>query len=326
VDSTLHQASVRGSYTSRVFREISACKEGRGRGAERRSLRSVSGDRLWWLWRSFFTRCVDKGPGFGFRPPTGVEDPARRRPKRQLRARSGETDFKSAPTATHDGVCDGIPKSPAHDCTGCEDCTNNGFFEPCLVRRSPLTTTRTTNGIPPGQQPILRRSNPSRSIASAGRPVALRTGASRTAKPFPVRPTQRRARAVPDVDAGPSPTFVIPVATATPGYASDLRSDIGRMLANQRCAWSEVLRPATRSCIGSRPVGIVGAKTRSGSRRRGHLRKRADAHRVDEIDSARLTTLRRVMARLQRDAAGRDRRAEHLLHRCPASADFETST
>jgi len=155
--------------------------------------------------------CVDKGPGSDF-DHDGIKDQLED-VNDNFEFDPGETDFIN-PDTDGDGLCDGQPDHPLATCTGCEDCNNNGFFEPCLGETDPLNNDTNGNGIPDNVDP-----NPVAGFAvdcSAGN-VQLPYGASLNGKPFPVRPTATPSPApFPTSTPGPSPTFVV-LATPAPG-------------------------------------------------------------------------------------------------------------
>jgi hypothetical protein len=112
----------------------------------------------------------------------------------------GETDWQD-PDTDHDGLCDGRPDHELPTCTGCEDCNNNGFWEPCLGETDPLNNDTNNNGIPDLQDPAPLAGL---TIDCSQGNVKLPYGASLPpGKPFPVRPTPT-----------PSPA---PFPTSTPG-------------------------------------------------------------------------------------------------------------
>lgn len=158
--------------------------------------------------------CVNSGPGSDF-DNDGLEDTIEDVNK-NFSFDPGESDFIS-PDTDRDGLCDGQPDKPLATCTGCEDCNNNGFFEPCLGETDPLNDDTDNDGIPDASDPA-----PLDGLAvdcSQGN-VLLPYGASLPAgKPFPVRPTATPSPA-PFPTSTPGPTATIgpnPFATATPG-------------------------------------------------------------------------------------------------------------
>jgi hypothetical protein len=88
------------------------------------------------------------------------------------------------------------------NCTGCEDCNDNGSWEPCLNETDPLNDDTDGDGIPDKSDPA-----PLDNLhidCSGGNNPKLAYGSSLPdGKPFPVRPT-----------ATPSPA---PFPTSTPG-------------------------------------------------------------------------------------------------------------
>jgi hypothetical protein len=121
----------------------------------------------------------------------------------------GETDWQDTDT-DHDGLCDGRPDQELPSCTGCEDCNNNGFWEPCLGETDPLNNDTNNNGIPDLEDPA-----PLAGLTfdcSQGN-VKLPYGASLpSGKPFPVRAT-------PTPSPAPFPTSTpgTPIITPAPG-------------------------------------------------------------------------------------------------------------
>ena len=81
-----------------------------------------------------FHACASSGPGSDF-DEDGLKDTIEDR-NDNFQFDPGETDFVSADT-DHDGLCDGKPEHALPDCTGCEDCNNDGFWEPCLGETDP---------------------------------------------------------------------------------------------------------------------------------------------------------------------------------------------
>lgn len=57
----------------------------------------------------------------------------------------GETNFADADT-DDDGLCDGSPETELAVCTGCEDCDNDGAWEPCRGETDPLNTDTDGDG------------------------------------------------------------------------------------------------------------------------------------------------------------------------------------
>ena len=147
--------------------------------------------------------CVSSGSGSDF-DGDGLKDDIEDR-NANFEFDPGETDFLN-PDTDSDGLCDGQPPSPLPTCHGCEDCNNNGFWEPCLGETDPLNNDTNNNGIPDGEDP-----EPLAGLAidcSHGN-VQLPYGASLPpGKPFPVRPTATPSPApFPTSTPGPSPTI-----------------------------------------------------------------------------------------------------------------------
>lgn len=128
--------------------------------------------------------CVGSGPGSDF-DGDGLVDSIEDR-NANFFFDPGETDLLS-PDTDGDGLCDGQPKHPLPACTGCEDCNNNGFWEPCLGETDPLNDDTNNDGVKDRDDP-----HPLAGLAidcSQGN-VKLPYGASLpSGKPFPVRPT-----------------------------------------------------------------------------------------------------------------------------------------
>jgi hypothetical protein len=157
--------------------------------------------------------CVDSGTGSDF-DDDGIEDKIEDVNK-NFAFDPGESDFIS-PDTDLDGLCDGQPDKPLSSCTGCEDCNNNGSFEPCLGETDPLNDDTDNDGIPDASDPA-----PLDGFAvdcSQGN-VMLAFGASLPGgKPFPVRPTPTPSPApFPTSTPGPAPTVSVAFASPTPG-------------------------------------------------------------------------------------------------------------
>jgi hypothetical protein len=153
--------------------------------------------------------CVSSGPGSDF-DDDGLKDSIEDT-NGNFAFDPGESDFLIADTDS-DGLCDGEPDHPLTTCNGCEDCNNNGFFEPCLGETDPLNNDTDNDGIPDGEDP-----DPLDNLAidcSQGN-VQLPYGASLPpGKPFPVPPTPTLTPApFPTSTPGPPPT---PSASITP--------------------------------------------------------------------------------------------------------------
>ena len=157
--------------------------------------------------------CVSSGPGSDF-DRDGLKDDVEDR-NGNFEFDPGETDFVN-PDTDGDGLCDGQPPQPLANCTGCEDCNNNGFWEPCLGETDPLNDDTDNDGINDKDDPApLDHLN----IDCSHGNVQLPYGASLPpGKPFPVRPTATATPApFPTSTPGPSPTFgPNPFSTATP--------------------------------------------------------------------------------------------------------------
>jgi hypothetical protein len=150
-----------------------------------------------------FYACVSSGPGSDF-DEDGLKDDVED-VNHNFEFDPGETDFLRTDTDA-DGLCDGRPDHELPDCTGCEDCNNNGFWEPCLGETDPLNDDTDNDGIPDKEDPApLDRL----AIDCSQGNVKLPYGASLPpGKPFPVRPTPTPSPApFPTSTPGPSPTL-----------------------------------------------------------------------------------------------------------------------
>jgi hypothetical protein len=174
-----------------------------------------------------FFACVGTGPGSDF-DEDGLKDDIEDR-NHNFEFDPGETDFLR-PDTDGDGLCDGRPDHELADCTGCEDCNNNGFWEPCLGETDPLNDDTDNDGIPDKDDPapldhlfngtVLTLPDGQTFDCAGGANVKLAYGASLpSGKPFPVRPTATPSPApFPTSTPGPSPTLApIPFETETPG-------------------------------------------------------------------------------------------------------------
>jgi hypothetical protein len=158
-----------------------------------------------------FYACVSSGPGSDF-DQDGLKDTVEDR-NNNFQFDPGETDFLN-PDTDHDGLCDGRPDHELPDCTGCEDCNNNGFWEPCLGETDPLNDDTDNDGIPDKDDPAPLDNL---HIDCSHGNVKLPYGASLPAgKPFPVRLTATPSPApFPTSTPGPSPTLP-PLTFLTP--------------------------------------------------------------------------------------------------------------
>lgn len=146
--------------------------------------------------------CVDSGPGGDF-DEDGVPDQ-----HEDLDAdfvfEPGESDFLSVDTDL-DGVCDG-QASPGPFCVRCEDCNNDGSFQPCRSETDPLNDDTDNDGATDRDDgaPL-----DAFAVDCAGGDVRLAYGASLPpGKPFPDRPTPTLTPApFPTSTPGPSPTL-----------------------------------------------------------------------------------------------------------------------
>jgi len=156
--------------------------------------------------------CTSSGPGSDF-DEDGLKDSIEDK-NGNFQFDPGETDFLN-PDTDGDGLCDGQPPSPLTTCTGCEDCNNNGFWEPCLGETDPLNNDTDNDGIPDKEDPAPLDHL---SIDCSHGNLKLPPGASLPpGKPFPVRATVTPSPApFPTSTPGPSPTFgPNPFSTAT---------------------------------------------------------------------------------------------------------------
>jgi hypothetical protein len=159
-----------------------------------------------------FVACVSKGDGSDFDfdgVPDRLEDT-----NDNFLTDPGETNFND-PDTDRDGVCDGRSDREDLGCTGCEDCNNNGFFEPCLNETDPLNDDTDNDGIPDGQdpEPLSNFDFAGRGIDCAAGNVRLPYGASLPpGKPFPATPTPTPFPTLPPIEF----TITFPTATPTP--------------------------------------------------------------------------------------------------------------
>lgn len=156
--------------------------------------------------------CVSDGPGSDF-DQDGLKDDIEDVNK-NFAFDPGESDFVN-PDTDSDGICDGLPPKELTSCTGCEDCNNNGSWEPCLGETDPLNDDTDNDGIPDKSDPA-----PLDHLSidcSSGNNPKLPYGASLPdGKPFPVRPTATPSPApFPTSTPGPAPTG-LPFPTVTP--------------------------------------------------------------------------------------------------------------
>lgn len=94
--------------------------------------------------------CVSRGPGSDF-DKDGLKDSIEDK-NANLAFDAGETDFTRTDT-DGDGLCDGRPDTDLPTCNGCEDCNNNGFWEPCLNETDPLNDDTDNDGLRDGEDP-----------------------------------------------------------------------------------------------------------------------------------------------------------------------------
>ncbi|MGH7896691.1 MAG: hypothetical protein ACREQQ_01985 [Candidatus Binatia bacterium] len=160
--------------------------------------------------------CVDSGPGSDF-DNDGVKDTIEDE-NDNFMFDPGELDFLN-PDTDLDGLCDGQPTRVLANCTGCEDCNNDGFWEPCLGENDPLNDDTDADGVRDRDDPQLDTARVGIDC-SAGSP-RLPYGTSLGDKPFPARPTPTSTPApFPTSTPGPPPTlppdFFTPQPTPTP--------------------------------------------------------------------------------------------------------------
>ncbi|MGH7857238.1 MAG: hypothetical protein ACREQY_07870 [Candidatus Binatia bacterium] len=129
--------------------------------------------------------CVSEGPGSDF-DGDGLKDGAEDL-NESFALDPGETDFVNVDT-DRDGLCDGLPSrprvcdgAPEGEPVGCEDCDNDGLWEPCLGETDPLNDDTDDDGVPDGQDP-----SPLDGIdCSAGNPGFRYGDSLPPGKPFP---------------------------------------------------------------------------------------------------------------------------------------------
>ena len=94
--------------------------------------------------------CVGEGPGSDF-DKDGLTDEIED-PNENFTRDPDETDFIRT-DSDDDDLCDGQPRRTLTDCTGCEDCNRNGFWEPCLAEPDPLNFDTDHDGLSDSQDP-----------------------------------------------------------------------------------------------------------------------------------------------------------------------------
>jgi hypothetical protein len=97
-----------------------------------------------------FSGCVSRGSGSDF-DRDGLKDEVED-PNENFARDPGETDF-AHPDTDGDGLCDGRPRKPLPSCSGCEDCNNDGFWEPCAGETDPLNPDTDGDGVPDASDP-----------------------------------------------------------------------------------------------------------------------------------------------------------------------------
>lgn len=154
--------------------------------------------------------CVDKGEGSDFDfdgVPDRLEDP-----NDDFIVDPGETNFDE-PDSDFDGVCDGLSDEEDLGCVRCEDCNNDGRFDPCLSETDPLNDDTDNDGVGDRDdgEPLSNFDFAGRGIDCGAGNVPLPYGASLPpGKPFPATPTPTPFATLPPI------TIVIPTATPTP--------------------------------------------------------------------------------------------------------------
>ena len=125
--------------------------------------------------------CVDSGTGSDFDfdgVPDRLEDV-----NDDFVFDPGESDFIAFDTDV-DGLCDGLP-GRALPCMRCEDCDNDGSYEPCLNESDPLNDDTDNDGVGDANDP-----DTAPGVDCAAGSPALPYGSSLPAgKPFPIRAT-----------------------------------------------------------------------------------------------------------------------------------------
>ncbi len=157
-----------------------------------------------------FLACVSSGPGSDF-DGDGLKDSIED-PNGDFLFDPGESDFIRSDTDI-DGLCDGLPGDDRKDCTGCEDCGNDGFWDPCVGETDPLNDDTDNDGARDGADgaPL-----DNAGIDCGAGDVRVPYGSSLPpGKAFPVRPA-------PTTTPAPFPTSTSPPggnATPTPNPA-----------------------------------------------------------------------------------------------------------
>lgn len=153
--------------------------------------------------------CISDGDGSDFDRdgvPDRYEDP-----NDDFETSPGESNFND-PDTDFDGVCDGSSDATDLGCSGCEDCNNDGTFDPCLGETDPLNDDTDDDGVPDGDDPapLSNFDFAGRGIDCAAGNVPLPYGASLPpGKPFPATPTPTPFPTLPPL------TIVIPTGTPT---------------------------------------------------------------------------------------------------------------
>ena len=94
--------------------------------------------------------CVSEGPGSDFDDDGLIDDIEDL--NENFTFDTGETSFLDTDT-DRDGLCDGQPERALATCTGCEDCNNNGLWEPCLGETDPLNEDTDNDGVSDANDP-----------------------------------------------------------------------------------------------------------------------------------------------------------------------------
>lgn len=164
------------------------------------------------LTSAVFVACVSEGDGSDFDEdgvPDRFEDP-----NDDFLTDPGESNFND-PDTDLDDVCDGSNDETDLGCAGCEDCNNDGHFDPCLGETDPLNDDTDNDGAADGvdPQPLSNFDLAGRGIDCAAGNVPLAYGASLPpGKPFPATPTPTPFPTLPPLEI----TITVPTATPTP--------------------------------------------------------------------------------------------------------------
>jgi hypothetical protein len=155
--------------------------------------------------------CVDDGEGSDFDldgVPDQIEDP-----NDNFLFDQGESDFNAFDTDL-EGVCDGLPEDPNDvACVRCEDCDNDGKFEPCLSETDPLNNDTDNDGASDRDDgaPLDAFAVDCATVGELAYGASLPAG-----KPFPVRPTATPFPTLTPLPGSTAPPTPDPNATPTP--------------------------------------------------------------------------------------------------------------